>query len=97
MIVLFYYYIKISNPELIININEFKKNDQYYLNIEMSDYSSDNSFGVYNVQNNFIYTLKYNKYKNKIERICNQSMKSNIVQALLYSYYKKDFLSINIV
>ena len=57
----------------------------------MSDYSSDNSFGVYNVQNNFIYTLKYHKYENKEESICNQSMKSNIVQALLYSYYKKIF------
>ena len=63
----------------------------------MSDYSSNSSFGVYNVQNNFIYTLKYNKYENKVERICNQSMKSNIVQALLYSYYKKDFLSYDIV
>ena len=48
-------------------------------------------------KNNFIYTLKYHKYENKEESICNQSMKSNIVQALLYSYYKKDFLSYDIV
>lgn len=80
-------------PELKINLNDFRKIGKCALYLEISDYSFDNLLAVYNENEKFISTLKYNKAENKVKSICSFSMKSNIVQALVYSYYEKRFWS----
>ena len=57
---------------------------------------SDSDFGVfavYNDKNNLISAVKYQKYQNLIQSICTVAMESNIVQALVHSYYEKGAFS----
>ena len=81
-----------NNYLLKINLDELGIGYRCDLNLEMSDYSDDSSFAVYNVKNNLISVFKVFKInEKKAETFCKVSMNNNIVQALIYCYYKESF------
>ena len=81
-----------NNYLLKINLDELGIGYRCDLNLEMSDYSDDSSFAVYNVKNNLISVFKVSKInEKKAETFCKVSMNNNIVQALIYCYYKESF------
>ena len=95
-IYIFEYYqepkLKWGHHRLKINLNELKKYGECYQNLDVSD-SDSGVFAVYNDKNNLISAVKYQIYQNLIQSICTVAMESNIVQALVHSYYEKGAFS----
>ena len=87
-----YNQLKWGHHSLKINLNELKKYGECYQNLDVSD-SDQGIFAVYNDQNNLISAVKYQIYEKLIQSICTVAMESNIVQALVHSYYEKGAFS----